>query len=42
MIVVSIQMQRAGTRELGDIISEPLPTNGLIRGASLPVLFLLS
>jgi hypothetical protein len=33
--VVSSQSHHAETRELEDLITEPLPSNGRLRGASL-------
>jgi hypothetical protein len=41
-IVVSSQSQREETRELEYLISEPLPSNGLLYGPSLTALFRLS
>jgi hypothetical protein len=41
-IVVSTQMKFSKTRDLGDLFNEPLPTNGLIHGASLSALLQLS
>jgi hypothetical protein len=42
MTVVCSQSQRGKTREFEDLITEPLSSNGLLRGALLTALFWLS